>query len=73
MIKKIISNYRYYVLLVVGFAMIIGICSAPEELNLLWLSKAVGIAMAWVFYTLIDRWDRGGKIPELSKLAGEEE
>lgn len=69
--KKILCNYRYYVLLVLGFIALIGIVSVPaEDLPLAnWFytlisSKAISFAAVYVFARLVNHWKKHGTIPE---------
>lgn len=76
--KKIISNYRYYILLAVSFVAIMGVFSVPqEELPLLyWIwvlvsTKTIGILAGWLFVVLFKRWDKAGKIQELTEFTND--
>lgn len=73
--KKVICNYRYWVLWVLGTATILGVMIMPaDELPILsWLcvlvlSKLMAFVTGYVFYLLCCRWDKRGRIPELRDL-----
>lgn len=62
---------RYAVIGLLTFVMVILLFSEPAEHSEHWTevliaTKAAGIAVGYVIYRLIDRWDRAGKIPALS-------
>lgn len=70
--KKILRNYRYYVLLLLGCLALIGIMSVPaEELpTRYWVytlisSKVIGFTAMYAFDRLLSRWEKRGTIPEL--------
>ena len=70
--KNILRNYRYYVLLLLGCLALIGIMAVPaEELpTRYWLytlisSKVIGFAAMYAFARLLSRWEKRGTIPEL--------
>lgn len=70
--KKVITNYRYWLLLIVGFVAMCGTFAVPDGalplLSWLWVlvsTKAVGFAAAYLWYRLIKRWEDRGTIPEL--------
>lgn len=70
--KRILTNYRYYVLLILGLVAIIGIFSIPSDNCLNWfevlvISKLIGIAATFAAIFLTDRWLRTNKFPELNK------
>lgn len=74
--KKIFSNYRYYILLVVSFVALMGVFSVPQEelpvLSWLWVlvsTKTIGFLAGWLFVVLFKRWDKAGKIQELTQFA----
>lgn len=73
--KKILSNYRYYVLAVVFTVAIIGIFSVPNDempttnwLCAFALSKAIGFAAAYLIARLVKRWEKQGTISELTDI-----
>ena len=75
---KVITNFRYYILVLVATATIIGVFSAPSEdlplLTWLWAlvsSKAVGFGAGYLFYYLTDRGEKRGSIPELTQFIKE--
>lgn len=76
--KKVLTNYRYYLLALLAVLTILGIFSEPaEELPMLtWLwalftSKAVGFGAGYVYYRLYTRWEKRNSIPELVKFNDE--
>lgn len=73
--KKALKNYRYYVLGVLVAAACLGIFSEPDDAleSVKWYvvliaSKFVGIGFFYVAYRLVSRWNKQGKIPELTNL-----
>lgn len=73
--KKIYSNYRYYVLTVLATVAVIGILSVPAEglpaanwCDVLISSKVIGFCAICIIAKLIKRWERKGAIPELTKI-----
>lgn len=69
--KKILRNYRYYVLLLLGCLALIGIMAVPaEELpTRYWVctlisSKVIGFTAMYAFDRLVSRWEKRGTIPE---------
>lgn len=70
--KRLLKNYRYYVLLLLGGLALIGIMAVPaEELpTRYWVytlisSKVIGFAAMYAFARLVSRWEKRGTIPEL--------
>lgn len=70
--KKILSNYRYYVLVVLATVIIWGVMAVPNEalpkanyIYTLISSKVIGLLAAYITAKLIARWKRLGTIPEL--------
>lgn len=75
MIKKVITNYRYWLLFIIASVAVIGTFAVPQdELPLLtwaWVlfsTKAVGFAAFWVFSVLYKHWEKRGTIPELTQF-----
>lgn len=73
---KVITNYRYWVLLIVCAVAMIGTFAVPQDelplLSWLWVlisTKAVGFAAWYVWYRLLKRWEKRGTIPELTEFA----
>ena len=69
--KKILRNYRYYVLLLLGCLALIGIMAVPDEelptrywFYALISSKVIGITAMYAFAGLVSRWKKRGTIPE---------
>ncbi|MCI1778808.1 MAG: hypothetical protein LKI53_02495 [Bacteroidales bacterium] len=77
-IKKILTNYRYYVMFLLMTVAVLGIFSVPidEQPFISWLyclisSKLIGLASGWILYKLIQRWDRMGTIPEFTNMSND--
>ncbi len=77
--KKALLNYRYYVMMIVGFVAILGVISIPnEELPIMkWtlallLSKGIGLGAGYGLYKLVAYWESKNLVPELSKMIEEE-
>ena len=73
--KKIICNYRYWVLLIMGAIAMLGIVAVPvDELPFLsWVyvlvsSKLIAVAAGYIFYRLYLRWEKRGSIDELTNF-----
>lgn len=71
--KKIICNYRYWVLLILGTIAMLGIMAVPaDELPFTsWLytlvsSKLIAVASGYIFHRLYLRWEKRGTIDELT-------
>lgn len=70
--KRIFTNYRYYVLLVLVAIAMFGIFGVPvDDLPFMqWLytlvsSKIIGFGAGYIIVKLTKRWERLGTIPEL--------
>lgn len=70
--KKIITNYRYYILFITMMVAIIGILCMPNEdlaqskyICVLVLSKIIGLIAALITAKLITRYNKLGVISEL--------
>lgn len=75
---KIITNWRYHALMLVGMIAVVGIVSVPTDDSLAWwsetaMSKGIGIAAAYSFYHMMKRWLANGSIPELEEMTKEED
>lgn len=73
MVKKILTNFRYYVLLGVCLVAMIGTFAVPvDDLPLLtwtWVlfsTKVVGFGGFYLFHRLTKRWEAQGTIKELT-------
>ena len=73
--KKIICNYRYWVLLILGTIVMLGIMAVPaDELPFTsWLytlvsSKLIAVAAGNIFHRLYLRWEGRGTIEELTNF-----
>lgn len=74
--KKILSNYRYYVLVVLVAVFIWGVMAVPNaylpKANYIYTlisSKVIGFLAAYITVKLIKRWKALGTIPELMNAA----
>lgn len=72
---NVIKNYRYWLLLIVASVAFIGVFAVPQDelplLSWLWVlvsTKAVGFAAFYLFGRLVNRWEKRGTIPELTKF-----
>jgi len=70
--KKILTNYRYYVLFVLVTVAMLGIFSVPVDdlpfvqlLYTLVSSKVIGFGAMYIIAKLTKRWKKLGTIPEL--------
>lgn len=70
--KKILTNYRYYVLFVLVTVAMFGIFSVPvadlpfaQWCYTLISSKVIGFGTGYIIAKLIKRWEAKGTIPEL--------
>lgn len=75
---KAFLNWRYYVLLLLGFVATIGIFGVPADDSTTWfsdmvLSKVVGFGAGYAICRLIEHWSKNNLIPELEKLTKEED
>ena len=76
--KKIITNYRYYVLIVLCVVCCLGVFAVPDDelpmLTWLWVfatTKTVGFGAGYLFAKLYRRWKAKGVIPELTNFVNE--
>lgn len=76
--KKIISNYRYYVLALLCVVCYLGVFAVPnDELSMLtWLyvlaaTKTVGFGAGYLYAKLYNHWENNGVIPELTNFTNE--
>lgn len=77
--KKVFLNYRYYVMMVLGFIVILNIFGVPDEsLGLMkWMvsmliTKVIGFVVGYILIKLVAHWEKKNLVPELSKLIEEE-
>lgn len=75
---KAFLNWRYYVLLLLGFVAIIGIFGVPDDDSPTWFgdmifSKVVGFGAGYAIYRLIKHWSKKNLIPEFDELTKEED
>ena len=73
--KKIICNYRYLVLMVLGTIAMVGTMAVPaDELPITsWVyvlvsSKLIAVAAGYIFHHLYLRWEKRGTIEELTNF-----
>lgn len=76
--KGIVTNWRYYVLCTLAFVATIGIVSFPEDgtanyWSCLMAGKFVGIVSGAAFAALLAMFIEDGSVPELARLAKEED
>ena len=76
--KKIITNYRYWLMLIVATVGTIGIFSEPVDslspFAWLWTlitSKIVGFGAFYFFYRLVEHWEKRNAIPEFTQFTKE--
>lgn len=77
--KKAFLNYRYYVMMIIGFVVILGVFSIPDEnlplMRWTWMllvSKSIGFGAGYGLYRLVAYWESKNLVPELSKMIAEE-
>lgn len=73
---NVIKNYRYWLLLIVGFVAMCGTFAVPVDTLPLsvwtWVlvsTTAAGFAAWYLWYRLLKRWEKRGTIPELTEFA----
>ena len=73
--KKIICNYRYWVLLIMGTIAMLGIFAVPADelpftswLYMLVSSKLIAVAASYFFHRLYLRWKKRETIDELTNF-----
>lgn len=76
--KKIVTNYRYYIMAFLGLVAMLGIFAVPANnlpakdwIYVLVSSKVIGIGAGWILARLVKRWEAKGTIPEITKLYNE--
>lgn len=72
---KVITNYRYWALLVLAAIALYGIFAVPDDTlpafywtYVLLSTKIIGFATAYLIFRLYRRWERKGTIDELINL-----
>lgn len=77
--KKVFLNYRYYVMMIIGFVVILGVFSIPDEnvslmkwVSMLLVLKSIGFGAGYGLYRLVTYWESKNLVPELTKLITEE-
>ena len=73
--KKIICNYRYWVMLILGVITVLGIMAVPADevpftswLYMLVSSKLIAVAAGYIFSRLYLGWESRGTIDELTNF-----
>ena len=73
--KKIICNYRYWVMLILAVIAVLGILAVPADevpftswLYMLVSSKLIAVAAGYIFRRLYLRWESRGTIDELTNF-----
>ena len=73
--KKIICNYRYWVMLILGVIAVLGIMAVPADkvpftswLYMLVSSKLIAVAAGYIFHRLYLRWKKRGTIEVLTNF-----
>ena len=73
--KKIICNYRYWVMLILGVIAVLGIMAVPADeapftswLYMLVSPKLIAVAAGYIFHRLCLRWGSRGTIEELTNF-----
>lgn len=76
--KKVITNYRYWLLLIIAAVAFIGTFSVPEDrlplLTWTWVlvsTKAVSLGGFYLCNVLMRHWEKRGTIPELTQFSKE--
>lgn len=76
--KKIFSNYRYYVLFVLGLIATIGFFAVPDDelpalsrVYVLVSSKVIALVTGFAAAQLFTHWKQQDKIKELTKFINE--
>lgn len=65
--KKILTNWRYYALALLAAAAMGFLISDGEAVKIVIGTKVAFLVVMFLFFRLLDRWDKTGVIPELSK------
>lgn len=73
--KKIICNYRYWVMLILAVIAVLDIMAVPADevpftswLYMLVSSKLIAVAAGYIFRRLYLRWESRGTIDELTNF-----
>lgn len=73
--KKVMTNWRYYILVLLACIGVLGICAIPADalpigqyIILLITTKAVGAAAFYSCWRLSSIWEKKGLITELSDI-----
>lgn len=75
---RALLNWRYYVLLLLGFVAIAGILGGPADDSPTWLSdlifsKVIGFGAVYIFCKLAGYWSKRNFIPEFDEIIKDEE
>lgn len=79
MLRKIILNWRYYVLLVIGSVSVMGLIGCPRDYEgfawfvALILSKCIGFLFGYWYFRLFKYWDSRNEIAEFSNIVNMED
>lgn len=78
--KLIITNYRYWVLGIIGCIIVVGLIAVPQVglgilayTAILLGTKLVALLALVLYFILYLHWKDNNKIPELTSITGEEE
>ena len=73
--KNVLTNYRYYVLLMLGTIAIVGLIASPSDslsfgkwLCVFVATKVVALLAGFILYAFMKYWASYGTIPELAKF-----
>lgn len=77
---KVLLNWRYYILIIVGMIAVLGVFSMPiddlpfgEWISALVLSKIIGFGAFYLNYRMVAYWESRDLIPEMSKMMQQED
>lgn len=79
MAKKILLNWRYYVLFILFGIATINLLASPCEEHLgefmqgMLVTKGICFVAGYVLYRIIVKWEAEGSIPELTAFCDEED
>ena len=78
--KLIITNYRYWVLALLGFVIVVGLIAVPQDgigflayVAILFGTKLVSLLALVLYFFLYLHWKDNNEIPELTSIISEEE
>lgn len=75
---KVLKNWRYYVLLLLGTIAVFGIFGVPDDDSKTFLadmiiSKIIGFGAGYIIFRLYLHWSKEDYTPEIDKLINEED